>query len=391
MVLLLFENIQEALIVDVRGGQFRNVESPPAEKSIRGPQEGFIENLNTNIAMVRRRLMDPNLVCKITQVGKRSRTPVALMYIRDIAEPTVVAEVQARIDRIDTDVIPDTAYLEQFIEDNPYSLFPQVWHTERPDRVMVELLEGKIAILGSGTPLVLIVPASFVTHIQTSEDYYDRLIFGNYWRLIRFMALLMAISLPALYISLLSFNPELIPLELLVRVAEARKKIPYPVLVEVLLQEAIIQIVVEAGLRLPGPVGQTIGVVAGIILGQAAISANLASPAVIIIALTTLSTYSLPSSGLVNAVRLTRLLFIFITAIFGIWGFSLAWLILFTHLISLENMGIPYFVPFAPTLYADMKDAFLRTSLRKMNFRPRFMPLGDRKRQGNTGGDHNNQ
>jgi len=295
MVLLLFENIQEALIVDVRGRQFRNVESPPAEKSIRGPQEGFIENLNTNIAMVRRRLMDPNLVCKITQVGKRSRTPVALMYIRDIAEPTVVAEVQARINKIDTDVIPDTAYLEQFIEDNPYSLFPQVWHTERPDRVMVELLEGKVAILGSGTPLVLIVPAPFITHIQTSEDYYERLISGNYWRLIRFMALLLAISLPALYISLLSFNPELIPLELLVRVAEARKKIPYPVLVEVLMQEAIIQIVVEAGLRLPGPVGQTIGVVAGIILGQAAISANMASPAVIIIIALTTFKYLFPA------------------------------------------------------------------------------------------------
>lgn len=385
MVLLLVDGMPRVLVIDIHDGEFRGIDEPPGERTVRGSREGFVEVLDVNISMIRRRLRDPKLVVKKTIVGRRSRNPVAILYVEDIAAPELVAEVERRIAAIDTDGIVASGYIEQYIEDQPSALFPQVWSSERPDKMTMKLLEGRIVIIVHGTPLALVVPSLFVEFLQATEDYYERTMGAAYQRLLRFFAFFVAISLPALYISLLSFLPEMLPTTLITSLAQARKEVPYPVFFETIVQELIIQLTIESGLRLPGSVGQTVGVVAGIILGQAAVSAKLASPGIIIVvALTTIATFALPSSSMILASRVVRLPMLFLSAAFGLFGFSMGWLILLTHLTSLESLGVPYFAPFAPTRYRDLQDALFRFPLWKMEKRPASIPHQDDTRQGNT-------
>ncbi len=384
-LVLLFDTSSEFLAIDIQGGPLRALEEPNSEKTLRGSREGFIENVDVNVSLIRRRLHDHRLVVKKTAIGQRTRTSVAILYIQDVADPNIVAEVFRRIDSIQTDGILATGYIEQFVEDDPYSLFPQVWNTERPDKMVAALLEGRVGIIANGTPLALTVPALFLQFLQASEDYYERTFVSSYIRFLRFIAFFISISLPALYISLLSFQPELLPIDILLELARARKQVPYPVLVEIILQELIIQIIIESGIRLPGTVGQTIGIVGGIIMGQAAISANLATPAVIIvIAVTTTSTFAMASNSLALTSRVLRLPLIVMASVFGIFGFSIGILIIIAHLASLESFGVPYFAPFAPARYADWKDSIFRTFLWKMNKRPVSIPIQDQVRQGDT-------
>lgn len=386
LTILMFDGLAEVLAVDIRAGENRAIEEPTAEKTLRGPREGFIESLVVNIALIRRKLRDPNLVVEKMVLGKRTRTEVAFLYIDDIADPQIVAEVKARVAKIDIDGNVVTGYIEQLIEDNPYSVFPQIQGTERPDKVMAQLLEGKIALLADGSPFVSILPSLFVQFLQASEDYFDRTYIGSFLRAIRYIAFFLAISLPAIYVALLSFQQELIPFDLIVSLAENRKAVPFPVAVEALLLELIIQMTIETGLRLPTPLGSTVGVVGGIILGQAAISANLASPAiVIIISVTTICTFAIPVQSMALATRILRLPLLVFAASFGVFGFSLGWLLILAHLASLESVGVPYFAPFAPTRFADLKDSFFRTFIYKMKNRPVSIPVQDRQRQASTG------
>ncbi|MDD3364893.1 MAG: spore germination protein [Syntrophomonas sp.] len=391
MTVLMFDGLEEVLVIDMHGGEFRAIDTPPAEQTMRGSREGFIERLDINIALIRRRLRDPKLVVEKTMVGRRSRTQVAVLYIEDIADPQIVTEVKKRINEIDIDGISASGFIEQFIEDNPYSIFPQVYATERPDRMEPLLLEGRIGIIVDNTPLALAVPALFVQFIQASEDYYERTLFSSYIRLMRYAALIIAIFLPAMYIALLSYQPELLPYDLLINFSKSRMAVPFPVVIEAFVMEIIIQLVIEAGLRLPNQIAQTVGVVSGIILGQAAISAKIASPSVIlVISLSIICTYALPSTSMVLAVRFLRLPMMFLAATFGVFGLSCGWIIIQAHLISLDSMGVPYFAPLAPIRFGDLKDAFYRTFFWKMNQRPMSIPMQDRKRQGNTGGGSNN-
>lgn len=378
LLVVLVDGYQEALVVDIHGGEFRAVDEPPGERTARGPREGFIENLDINISMIRRRLRDPNLVVKKTMIGRRTRTPVALMYIEDIASPDVVNDLRQRIDAIDVDGIVASGYIEQFLEKSPWSFFPQFWSSERPDRLTTKLLEGKVVVIVHGTPLAFSVPTLAMEFFQASEDYYERTIAGSFTRFMRFVAFFLAVSLPSLYIALFSFHPELVPFKLLLPVAQARSQVPFPVLIEVIIQELIIQITIESGLRLPGAIGQTVGVVAGIILGQAAIAAKLASPVVIIvISVTTIATFVMPSSSMLLATRILRLPMILICGAFGIYGFSLAWLFIVIHVCALEDFQTPYYAPFAPLRWQDMKDAAIRAPLWMMNKRPRSLPVSN--------------
>jgi len=386
LTVLLFDGLEEALVIDIHGGEFRHIDAPPAEQTMRGSREGFIERLDINIAMVRRRLRDPNLVVEKTLVGRRTRTQVAILYIDDIADPKIVSEVKNRVNQMDLDGIVASGYIEQFIEDDPTSIFPQVYITERPDKLVTQLLEGRIGIIADNTPLSFAAPALFVQFIQAPEDYYEKTLFSSYIRMLRYIALLIAISLPALYIALLTYQPELIPYDLLISFSRARANVPFPVIVEAIIMEVIIQMVIEAGLRLPQQIGQTVGVVSGIILGQAAISAKLASPIVIlIISISIICTYALPSASMVLTTRLLRFPIMLLAATFGLFGIAFGWVVVQAHLIGLESMGVPYFAPLAPMRYADLKDTFIRTYLKKMNQRPVSIPMQDRKRQGNDG------
>jgi spore germination protein KA len=382
-VILLIDRVKEALIFDIRGGEHRSPEEPPIERTLRGSREGFVEDIIVNISLIRKRLSDPNLVIEKSTIGRRTRTDIAILYIDDIADPELVANIKDKIKQIDVDGIAAIGYIEQFIEDNPRSIFPQLRSTERPDKLVTELLEGKVAIVANGTPWVLIAPSQFINFMQASEDYYERIIVANFTRLFRFFAFFLAISLPGLYISLLSFHQELVPFQLFLTLAQARQNVPFPVALEVIIQEVIIQLVVEMGLRLPTTIGQTVGVVAGIVLGQAAISANLASPGIIIIiVITTICTFSMPNYSMVLAVRVLRLFMIGLTSAFGLFGFSIGWFLILVHLASLESFGVPYFAPFAPTRYSEIKDSLIRAPLKTMNRRPASIPHQDDIRQG---------
>ncbi|MGS0746649.1 spore germination protein [Syntrophomonas erecta subsp. sporosyntropha] len=382
-VVLIFEGVSEALVMDIGGGKRRSLEEPPTERTLRGSREGFIEDLTVNIALIRQRLRDPNLVVEKMIVGKRTRTEVALLYIEDIADPEIVNNTRSKIKKINIDGIGAIGYIEQFISDNHLSPFPQFKPSERPDKVTMELLEGRVVIMANGTPTALMVPSLFVSFLQASEDYYDRPVVASFNRIFRYLAFALAISLPPLYISLLSFQPELVPVQLFVILAQARQQVPFPIIVEVLIQEIIIQLVIETGLRMPAAVGQTVGVVAGIVLGQAAISAKLASPGIIIIvAVTTIATFALPNYTMVLATRVIRMMFILATATMGLFGFSVGWFILIIHLIGLESMGVPYFAPFAPTRYGDLKDSVVKGFIWHGKYRPQSVPQLDRQRQG---------
>lgn len=383
LVILLFDHVDQALVVDIRGGDMRTVQEPIIDKSICGAREGFVENLVVNIALIRRKLRDPNLVVFRTTVGRRSRTDVAILYIEDIADPAIVAELKKRIDQINIDATLSSGYINQLIEDNPYTVFPLTRVVERTDIAAAELAEGRVVLISDQSPLVLVYPALFVEMFQTAEDYYEKSLVGSFWRPFRLLAFFLAVSLPSLYIALLSFQPELIPLDLLISMARAREQVPYPVVFETIIQMTIIQFVIEAGLRLPTPLGQTIGVVSGIILGQAAITAKLASPEVIIIiAVATIATFCIPNFCMSMAARIISLPLLLLSSAFGLFGFSLGWLFIITHLSGLSSMGVPYFAPFAPFRFSDLHDSVWRGFLWKFKNRPASIPHQDQKRQG---------
>lgn len=385
LTVLILDGISEALILDIRGGETRALDEPLLDKTICGPREGFVESLTTNIAIIRRKLRDPNLAVEKLIVGKRTRTDVAVMYIKDIAKPEIVNEALDRIKKIEIDGILSTGYINQLIEDNHYSPFPLYREFERADIATAELLEGRVIILADQSPLAIAYPAFFAEMLQAAEDYYPKPYQGILLRLFRYVAFFSAVSLPALYISLISFRQELIPYKLLIPLARVRSEVPFPVVIEVLLIQIIVQIIFEAGLHMPAPLGQTVGLVAGIILGQAIISASLASPAVIIVvSLATISTFAISNFCMSLTVRLLSFAFVAASAAFGIFGFSMAWLFLIVHLTNQSSMGAPYFSPYAPLKLSDLKDSFVRAPITSLKRRPESLQNTDKTRQGNN-------
>ncbi len=380
---ILIDGHVEALIIDIRGGIQRSIEEPPSERTTRGPREGFVELLVPNIAMVRRKLRHQNLVVEKIVVGQRSRTEVAILYIMDIADPSIVDEVRRRIQAINIDGVIYASTIEQLIDDHPFSIFPTIKGTQRPDKVVAGLLQGQAAIIVDGTPHTMLLPSLLISQMQTPEDYTERPYIASFTRLFRFMAFFLAVSLPALYIALISFQPELLPFELVMPLARDRSQVAFPAVIEALIMEIVIQLVVEAGLRLPMPVGQTIGVVGGIILGQMAVQAHLATPAmVIVVAITAISTFGIPDYSLSLAIRVLRLPLMVFAAIFGMFGFSMGWMLILTHLASLSSMGVPFMSPLMPTIYADLKDTLFRGFQWTMKKRPQSIPHLDKDRMG---------
>lgn len=374
-VLLIIKGLSDCLILNLADAPKRPVQESDLEKRTRGTRAGFVENLEDNIALMRGEIRDPNLVVEIFKLGRRSKTDVALIYIKDIVDYKVLEELKKRIGSIDTDSILATGYIESFIEDNPWSPFPFIHGTERPDKAAGNVLEGRILIVANGTPFTLIVPALFMQFFQGTEDYYEKLHVGLYGRLLRFIAFIFAITAPGVYIALTSFHPELIPTELLVTLARMRRQVPFPPFVEALFMEFVIEALREAGIRLPKSVAQTLGVVGGIVLGEAAIRANLVSPAMILMAtVTAICTFSIPNYSMSLVIRILRLLIIILAALFGGYGITVGLIIILIHLAKQKSMGIPYLAPVAPLRLRDMKDFIYRAPIWKMNNRPVSIP-----------------
>ncbi|NBD24165.1 spore germination protein [Paenibacillus sp. T1] len=359
----------------------RAIDQPATEQVIRGPREGFIEMLETNISLIRYRLQTPELKVRSMTIGRRSKSLVAVCFMEGVANPELLEEVERRLSVIDIDAVLDSGYLEQFIEDNHYSPFPQVQYTERPDKVAANLLEGRIAILVSGSPLALIVPAVFNQFYQTVEDYTERFLLMSAIRVARFIALVFSLVFPALYVSIISFNPELIPTEFAVAVAGGRAGVPFPAVIEVLIIEISMEVLREATIRLPQQVGGALSIVGVLVVGQAAVAAGFASPiTVVIIALTTIGSFATPAYNAALALRLLRFPLIVMAGIFGLYGVMIGFILIANHLLSLKSFGVPYLAPLVPGSFQGMKDLVVRAPLSWMSERPSFLYPKDKAR-----------
>lgn len=381
-VVLIIDGEPEGLIISSRGWQSRSVSEPQAEPLVRGPRDGFTENIRTNTALVRRRIKSSRLKLESLELGALTKTSIAIFYIEGIADEKVVEEVKRRILRIKTDSILESGYLEQFIEDDPWSAFPQVDVTERPDKVCGNLLEGRVAILVDNTPFALLVPVLFMQFLQTPEDYYMRPHQATFLRLLRLVTLNIALLFPSFYIAITTFHQEMLPTPLLISIAQARAGVPFPALVEALLMEFAFEIVREAGIRLPRPMGSAVSIVGGLVVGQAAVSAGLVSPAMlIVVGLTAMATFSLPTAHATEAIRLLRFPIMLSAASLGLFGVMAVLLLILIHLCSLRSFGVPYLSPITPLTVSDLKDVPIRAPLWAMLKRPRLIGYKEPQRQ----------
>lgn len=368
---LLVDGIKQSLIISEKSWEQRAVEEPATEAVVYGPREGFIENIRTNTSLIRRRLKTPQLKMESMKIGTLSQTEVVITYLDGIAEPSVVEEVRSRLNRIQIDAIEESGYIQEFIEDNPYSVFPQVLQTERPDRVVGNLLEGRIGILCDNTPFVLIVPITFYQLMNATEDYYERFLLASAVRILRYLFLGIALLFPSIYIAVVTFHQELLPTNLLFSVAAARESVPFPVIVAALLMEISFEALREAGIRLPRPIGGAVSIVGALVIGQAAVQAGIVgAPLVIVVSITGIASFMFPSYSLTGAIRLLRFPMMILAAALGMYGILLGIFFILIHLVRLRSFGVPYLSPLAPFTFSELKDVLIRAPWWGMTDRP---------------------
>lgn len=361
--ILLLDNYDKIIIIASKGWPARTPQEPETETVIRGPRDGFVETLRMNTTLIRRRVRDYRLKLKNYQVGTRSKTDVSLMYIEDIADPKLVKEIEERLKKVDVDAIIDSGQLEEYIEEKWHSPFPQIQNTERPDTAAAALYHGRVVLVVDNTPFALVLPTTLNTMMHSAEDYYERWDIATLIRILRYLCIVIALFSPALYVALTSFHPQMIPSDLALAVVATRKQVPFPAIIEAFIMEVTIEILREAGVRLPGAIGSTIGIVGGLVIGQAAVEAGLVSPLmVIVVATTAIATFAIPNYNLAISIRLLRFGMLFAAASFGLYGVMLLSLIILIHLCSLKSFGIPYLTPFALFFEnpSDLKDTMAR-------------------------------
>ncbi len=385
-LVLFAEGLKKAYSVDLSKWDKRQVEQPQSEAVVRGPKEGFIEDIAVNKVLLRRKLRNSNLIFEDLQLGKQTRTTISIAYIKGIANQEVLKELKGRISRINADAILESGYIEEFIEDAPGSILATVTETERPDIVAAKLLEGRIAIFTDGTPHVLTVPRILVEGIMSSEDYYVRPYFGSFLRLIRILALFMSIYLPGVFVALMLYHQEMIPTVLLISAAGGREGVPLPITIEVILMIITLELTKESSLRLPKNIGTTVNIVGALVLGQAAVEAGLISAVtVILVSLTALSEFIVPQ--LTQGIIVYRLVVTLLGGFFGIYGVTCAFLVITMHVISLESFGIPFAWPLAPRDRSGLKDTFIRVHIKKLIYRPKVIARQNVRRQRPSKGD----
>lgn len=383
--ILIIDGGNLALSCSAQGGELRAITEPTSESAVRGPKNSFTEALITNTAMVRQRIKSPNLWMETMNAGNITQTEIAIMYVNGIVNDKLLGEVKERLGKIEADEIDGSNTIEEWINDDIWTIWPTVLSTERPDVVAGELMEGKIAIFVDGTPEPLILPAIWMQFLQTAEDYHIHWIIASFWRFLRMVALLITIIGPSLFIAFLSYHPELIPTPLLINLAAQRQGIPFPVFIEALLMEFTFEVLREAGVRLPRPVGQAVSIVGALVIGQAAVEAGIVSSAmVIVVAGTAIASFTIPHNQMMNAARLLRFIMMIFAASFGLYGLGLAIIMLVAHTCSIRSFGIPYLTPFAPLIFADWKDTIIRLPKPLLSKRPRLISQSKIKRADHT-------
>lgn len=380
-VVLLMDGENKAYLFNVKGGVRRGVQEPQTESVIRGPREGFTETLRVNTALIRFKVKTPKLKMVSFVIGEETKTDVVLTYIDGLVDPKQLRDVTKRLKDIKIDGILESGYIEELIEDHPYSPFPQVQYTERPDTVAAQLLEGSFAILVDGTPFALVGPVTLWKLMQASEDYYERFFISNFLRILRYLFLLIAIFLPGLYIAMTTYHQDMLPSTLVLSIAAAREAIPFPALVEALMMEIAFEALREAGIRLPKTVGQAVSILGALVIGQAAVVAGIVSaPMVIVVSLTGIASFTIPRFNLAITVRLLRFPLMIMAGLLGLFGMIITTMWILVHISQLTSFGVPYLSGISPYHKEDQKDIFVRVPWWRMMNRPQGMSKKNSKR-----------
>ncbi|MDQ0897903.1 spore germination protein [Paenibacillus sp. V4I7] len=379
--MMVIENDSAAIMMLAALSQGRSIEEPKGEQIIQGSHEGFIESLSTNIYLLRNRIKSPKLKVKYFTLGNVTNTKVAMIYMDNIAAPTIVEECEKRIKTIDLDYLYSVGNINEMIEEHPFSPFPQSIQTERPDRAVSYLMEGKINILVDGSPSVLVLPITFFAFYQSPDDYNNRWTTGSFFRLIRLISFILAISLPAIYIATVSYNSEVLPIGILYSVKVSLTYVPLPPILEAIVMQIILELLKEAAIRLPSPIAQTIGIVGGLVIGTAVVEAHLVSHTmIVVIGLTAIASFVTPLNELGTSLRILGFPTMLAASLFGFFGISIVMMIIFIHLCKIETLGIPYFEPFGPYYGKEgVKDIFLRLPIWRFNKVPQNAEPGHSK------------
>ena len=372
--ILFVDGYDKALKIADKGYPGSAIKEPDSEKSIRGSREGFTDSIKMNTALIRKRLRSTRVRVKELEQGVRSHTKVDMVYMQDLANPMVLEEIQKRLEAYEIDGVLDSGVIEQLAERKWYSPFPQFQTTQRPDRAALAVMEGRVVVLSDNSPVALILPTDFNSFIKTSDDYYNRFEEATFARILRYFAVFFSMALPGLYLAVTNFHTQILPTPLLLSFWEARIGVPFPAALEVILMELSFELLREAGVRLPGAMGNTIGIVGGLIIGQAAVDANIVSPiVVIVVAFTALCSFSIPNEEFAFSFRILKFFLIIMSAWLGFFGLLVGLLVILIHLSRLKSFGIPYLMPFVGadlSGYEDERDSIWRAPFRRLTHRP---------------------
>ena len=379
-VALLIEDDENAYIFSLRSPEKRTPAEPPTESVMKGPREGFIEELKTNLSLIRRRLKTPALTVKMLKVGRYSSTSVAILHLSGIADEKIVQEITDKICAIDIDGAIDSAYVLSYLRPNKRSFFLQAGSTEKPDVVSAKLLEGRVAIVVDGSPIVITLPYMLFEDVQDGYDYYSEDWRASMIRLFRLFGALLTVILPGAYVALQTYHHGLLPLKFLTTLLAATNGIPFPPAIEMLIVLALFEILNQASIRMPRYFGISLSVVGAIVLGDTAVKSGLiSSPAVLVIALSAIGIFCVPDQ--VGVMSILRLLFLLVSAVLGFVGIAILFLMIVGYLAGLDNYGTPYLAPYAPRINPDLKDGFLKVSTWEMDKRPFSIATNNQTRQ----------
>lgn len=385
-VALIFDQAKKAITFDIKGYEKRTVSEPSDENVIKGAKDSFVESIRTNTATIRRKIKTYNLIIEETTIGKQTLTKVAITYIKGITNRNIIQEVKKRLSKIDTDGVLTSGVIEESIVDRPKSPFPQIIYTERPDKFCANVVEGRVGLLIDGLPVTFVIPGTIASFLQAPEDYTYNYLVGSVIRTLRYVLMFTTLILPGFYVALTTFHHEMIPTNLALAIAASKEGVPFPSFIEVIFMLIAFEILMEAGLRLPKTIGQAVSIVGAVVVGQAAVEANFVSPSVIvIIALTAISTFTMPNQDFSNALRIWRFILVIMSSIIGLFGLTIGLLLLLVHLSDIEVYGIPYLSPFVGGENKQMQDSIFRFPYYFQRKRPIELKTYNKKKEDSGG------
>ena len=386
--IILVEGYAEAIICNTASNNYRAIEESSTEKSVKASRESFVENIEMNITMLERKISSHSLKMDKYILGDITQTPVYLVYIDGIIDAKVLENIKGKISSVKTPSMMSAGFIEQFIDNYTLNIFPTAKSTERPDKVAADLLEGKASILVAESSSALVVPATFIEFFQGFDDYSQRTFIATFSRILRFIGVLLVLILDPIYLVVLAYNSELLPFKLVAVLIDSRLNIPLPPFFEILGMELAVEILREGGLRLPSPIGTTLAIVGGLVIGEAATRANLASYSTLfVVAITVISSFLIPNYEMALSIRLLRFPLLLLAQIFGFYGVIFGIYLILVVLIKIESFGVPYFSPIAPMRQKDLKDFLIRFPLMRAIKKPKSYEITDKGEKQNEQGE----